>query len=35
MITFLTGYGIAVVVAVVVNYFIQGPQRIIDEENDK
>ncbi len=32
MITFLTGYAIATVVALCLNYVIQGPQRIIDDE---
>jgi len=31
--TFLTYYGILVILSVIVNYFIQGPQRIVDEED--
>lgn len=31
--TFLTYYGIMVILSMVLNYFIQGPQRLVDEED--
>lgn len=33
--TFLTYYGIMVILSMIVNYVIQGPQRLIDEENQR
>lgn len=31
--TFLTYYGIMVILSMIVNYVIQGPQRLVDEED--
>ena len=33
--TFLTYYGIMVILSVIANYVIQGPQRLIDEEGQR
>jgi len=31
--TFLTYYGVMIVLSMIANYVIQGPQRLIDEED--
>jgi hypothetical protein len=33
--TFLTYYGVMIVLSMIVNYVIQGPQRLIDEESQR
>ena len=33
--TFLTYYGVMIVLSMIANYVIQGPQRLIDEEEHR
>jgi hypothetical protein len=35
MVTFLFAFSGAMIGGLIINYILQGPERIIDEENDK